>query len=380
MEREDIFNNDLLQKLIQQNKIDLLLISSRHNVRYITGGYFFPLFVWDTNTHETQYLPFIGIPAGNTDKSFFIGRPWEKSTTADAGLWIKDCTETFSLGIEPAVEEAVSQIKSRGLDSARIGIEMPVLPAEAYVRMKKELPQAEFINITPMMDSLRAVKTEREIDIIRKGTLLQLEAIDSALLTAKPGMTTLETADLVAEGYRERNLHFLYALVCAGPSYYRAASPNQRFKTDCIMHIDSGALTKGYVVETCRTGALGPPTAEADTMFGLCAELEEHMLPYLQPGAAAAEIQKEADAFISKKDIAHTGEFIAHGIGMIHHEKPVINLNSKDKLEERMVLSIEMEYRSKTTGHVKVEDMLVIRPGESEILSPGGDEWKISNQ
>ena len=375
LKRDELFDNELLGQLLEEVNIDLLLVSSRHNVRYLTGGYFFPLFVWDTNTRGTQYLPFIGVPQGRTDEAFFIGRPWETGVLEDAGVWISDCQETPTLGIEPAVELLSETVTTRGFASSCIGVEMTVLPAEAYLLLKRLLPHAQFVDCTPIMDNLRAVKHEREIDIIRRGTLKNLTTVNEVLTSVVPGMTTKSVADAVAKGYRERDIHFLYALVCAGPSFYRAASEHILLKENHILQIDTGALEEGYTVETCRTGHLGKSSEEAQAMLGLCRELEHHMLPWFTPGMMASAIQQEADRFLGERASPFRGNFIAHGIGMIHHEKPVISATSGEYLQEGMVLSLEMEHFSEGTGHVKIEDMVVVRGDGVEILSPGGKRW-----
>lgn len=372
------FNTDLLIELMDKEGLDLILVSSKHNVMYITGGYFYPLFVWDTHTRETQYLPFIVIPGSEIESSFFVGRPGEREVSAESDIWLDDCVESPKLNSISASEQTAREIKSRGLNTGRIGLEMTAIPADAYLALKKEFPQAEFIDITGMMDTLRAVKSEKEIEVIRQGTLLNLKGVNESLASAMPGMTTLDLADMVKKKFSESNIHFLYALVCAGPDMFRAASPKRTFKAGHILHIDTGAmLSNGCIAETCRTGHIGNPTAEAEKLLGLCNMLEYHMLDHLVPGASVSDVQKEADSFIERTSPGLDGKFIAHGIGMVHHEKPVVSRNSSERLLEGMVLSLEMEYKTRDTGHVKIEDMVVIRKDRPEILSPDGGEWVI---
>ncbi len=378
MRKKPEFNTDLLSELMKREGLDLILVSSRHNVRYLTGGYFYPLFVWDTHTRETQYLPYIVIPGAGLSNAFFVGRPGEKEVSAESDIWLEDCVESPKLNSISASETAASEIKSRGLESGRVGVEMTALPADAYICLKNEFPQAEFVDITGMMDTLRAVKSEKEIEIIRQGTLLNLKGVNECLAAAAPGMTTMDLADILKKKFSESGLHFLYALVCAGPEMFRAASLKRTFKEGHILHIDTGAmLGNGCIAETCRTGHIGKPTAEAEKLLGLCDGLEKHMLDYLVPGAAVSEIQLEADSFIERTSPGLNGKFIAHGIGMVHHEKPVVSRSSSESLLEGMVLSLEMEYKTKETGHVKIEDMVVIRKDIPEIMSPDGGKWVI---
>jgi Xaa-Pro aminopeptidase len=70
---------------------------------------------------------------------------------------------------------------------------------------------------------------------------------------------------------------------------------------------------------------------------------------------------------------------IAHGIGLVHHEDPVVHRDSTAVLETGMVLSLEMEFRHAEAGQVKIEDMVVMTPAGGEILSPDGRSWYLAD-
>jgi Xaa-Pro aminopeptidase len=99
----------------------------------------------------------------------------------------------------------------------------------------------------------------------------------------------------------------------------------------------------------------------------------------LQPGVEACTVQHRADAFLDEYSLGTYGKFIAHGIGLVHHEDPVIDTHSNDRLQEGMVLSIEMEFRHTEVGHAKIEDMVVITQTGNDLLSPSGNDWFLSN-
>jgi Xaa-Pro aminopeptidase/Xaa-Pro dipeptidase len=201
----------------------------------------------------------------------------------------------------------------------------------------------------------------------------------TVLTSGWEGATTAEIADRVAKEFRKRELHFLYALVCAGPSYFRAPSEKRSWGKDRILHIDAGGMIDGYIVELCRTGYLGKPSRIADNLLQGCWDLENAVLEVLRPGISAASVQSTADAFLADYPLGENGKFIAHGIGLVHHEDPVIETNADDPLEEGNVLSIEMEFRTPEVGHVKIEDMVLITKSGNEVLSPEGRDWYISN-
>ena len=364
------FDEKKLSYKMEEKGVELLMVSTRHNIRYMTGGYYYPLYAWDAHTKETQYLSFLCVPMTDISNSFFIGRPGEDAVIKEMELWISGCYESPAIGTKDAAATAVKLLKDKGFSEKRIGLELSSLPADAYEILKEGLPDASFLEIADIMDSLRAVKSTAEIEIIKSGTLLNIEAVEFALKNQAPGVSTAEISEEVSRLFRERGLHYLYSLVCAGPSFFRAASPSRYWENNQILHIDAGALTKGYVVEVCRTGHLGNLADSAEQMMRSCRELEDYVLSRIKHGKLASELQKEADGFLLEHPLGRYGKFVAHGIGMVHHEKPVVNTHSDEHLEAGMVISIEMEFKDKYTGHVKREDMVVITENGCEVILP----------
>jgi Xaa-Pro dipeptidase len=373
------FDAAKLFALIEEAEVDLLLVSTRHNTRYLTGGYYYPLYMWDAHARRTQYLSFLGIPRDGLGDSFFVGRPGETEVIREADVWLPQCYEGEKIASLSIAARAVEVLKQRSLDAVRIAVELPSLPADVFGLLKAQLPRAEFIDAVPVMDGLRAVKRPDEIQIIREGTARNQKALATVLTSGKAGDTTAAISQRVAGEFAKRGLHFLYALVCAGPGFFRAPSEKRSWGKDRILHIDAGGMIDGYIVELCRTGYLGKPSRIADDLLQGCRDLENAVLGTLKPGAGAAEVQRGADAFLGEHPLGEYGKFIAHGIGLVHHEDPVINKDSNDRLEEGMVLSIEMEFRTPEVGHVKIEDMVLITKSGNEILSPEGRDWYISN-
>ena len=372
------FDGGRLFALLEKFDVDLLLVSTRHNTRYLTGGYYYPLYMWDAHARRTQYLSFLGIPRSGLGDSFFVGRPGEAEVMQEADVWIPQCYEGEKIASLSTAAKMVEVLKQRKLDALRIAVELPSLPADVFELLKESLPRAEFVDAVPMMDKLRAVKRPEEIAIIREGTKKNQEALAAVLTAGKEGATTAEIADRVAVEFRKRELHFLYALVCAGPTFFRAPSEKRSWSRDHLLHIDAGGMLGGYIVELCRMGYLGKPSGLAEDLLQGCRDLEEAVLYTIQPGVEARTVQHRADVFLDEYSLGKYGKFVAHGIGLVHHEDPVINADSKDLLQEGMVLSIEMEFRHAEVGHVKIEDMVVISQTGNELLIPAGNDWFLS--
>ncbi|MGH7004928.1 MAG: hypothetical protein ACREIP_13360, partial [Alphaproteobacteria bacterium] len=53
------FDTALLDRLMQERGLDLLLLSSKHNVQYLLGGYRFFMFDYMDATGLSRYLPIL---------------------------------------------------------------------------------------------------------------------------------------------------------------------------------------------------------------------------------------------------------------------------------------------------------------------------------
>ena len=373
------FDSARLFAMMEESGVELLLASTRHNIRYLTGGYYYPLYMWDPHARRTQYLSFACIPRHCLDECFFVGRPGENEVMQEADVWPGQCYESEKIGSLSTAARIAEVLKQRNLDALRIAVELPSLPADVFGLLKDRLPAAEFVDAVPIMDRLRAVKSPDEIERIREGAKKNQEALAAVLTAGKAGDTTAEIGDRVAREFRKRELHFLYALVCAGPGFFRAPSEKRSWSRDHVLHIDAGGMIDGYIVELCRMGCLGRPSGLAEALMQGCRDLEQAVLAELGPGVEARTVQHRADAFLDEYPLGKYGKFIAHGIGLVHHEDPVIDGHSKDLLQAGMVLSIEMEFRHTEVGHVKIEDMVVITRTGNELIVHAGDEWLLSN-
>jgi Xaa-Pro aminopeptidase len=374
------YDRTRLAALLEARGIDVLLASSRHNIRYLTGGYCYPLFQWDAHTRGTQYLPFLVVPREAPEAPVFVGRPGEREVLEDAGVAVDACHESAAIGTRPAAAKLVEVLRGADRDGGTIGVELPSLPADAWDLLREGLPRATFVDAVPVLDALRAVKSADEIELMRRGADIGAEVLDAVLSTGREGETTLAVARRVEDAARARGMHHLYALVCAGPSLFRAPTKRFTWRRDGVLHVDTGATLGGYIAELCRTAVLGTPSPLADRMLAGCRGLEDAALPALRAGALAREVQAAGDEFLHGHELGRHGRFIAHGIGLVHHEDPVIDAKADGVLEPGMVVSLEMEFVHPDVGHVKIEDLAAVGPEGGMLLGPRQDDWIVARR
>jgi len=369
------FDAKKLGDLMEESGLDLLVANTRHNVRYLTGGYYFHFHAYATRMGRSQYLPFVGLPRRRYEDAFYIGRPDEQGQIEAEGLWIESRPPAMR-GTLGAAEAAAQAIKKLGLAEATIGLELPFLPADALLAIQQALPRATLVDATPVLDGLRVLKTPAELAHLRTVYDRTAQAIQAAFASGKPGVTTAAMADHVRREMANRGLTFLWAFTCAGPGTLRAPS-GARWERGRVLHIDAGGEDRDYLADICRMGYLGDPSPLARDLLNACLEVQGRTRKIVQAGLPCSELQREGECAVHDHRFAPYGRFVAHGIGMMSHEQPNITSTNSRPLEAGMVLSIETEFIHSEVGHVKIEDAVAVTETGCEGLGDLGREWHV---
>ena len=369
------FDVKKLEGLMEASGLDLLVANTRHNVRYLTGGYYFHFHAYATRMGRSQYLPLIGLPRRRFEDAFYIGHPEEEGQIEAERLWIRN-RSTVTGGTLGAAEAAAQAIRKLGLVEATIGLELPFLPADALLGLQQSLPRATFVDATPVLDGLRAVKTPAELAHLRRVYDRTAEAIQAAFAFGRPGATTAAIADRVRQEMANRGLTFLWAFTCAGPGILRAPS-GVRWERGRVLHIDAGGEDRDYLADICRMGCLGEPSPLARDFLDACLDVQGRARQIVRAGLPCNELLREGERAVREHRFGPYGHFVAHGIGMVSHEQPNITPTNPRPLEAGMVLSIETEFIHPEVGHVKIEDAVAVTEMGCEGLGDLGREWQV---
>jgi Xaa-Pro aminopeptidase len=369
------FDEAKLNRLMEDAGLDLLLASTRHNVRYLTGGYYYHFHANATRMGRTQYLPFVGVPRGRVENAFYVCRAEERGEVEAVAPWISNRVDAVR-GTLPAAESAITAIRKLGLAEGTIGVELPFLPADAFLALQRGLPKARLLDATPVLDELRAVKTPAELAHLRTVYDRVAEAIQAGFAAGKPGITTAEIARCVEREIVRRDMAFLYALVCAGPGTLRAPS-SAPWERGRILHIDAGGEVGDYLADICRMGCLGEPSHLAMDLHSACLDIQGRVRRLVRVGLPCCDLLIEGERAVAEHRLSQYGKFVAHGIGMVSHEQPQISQTNARPLEAGMVLSIETEFIHPEVGHVKIEDAVAVTENGCEGLGDLGRDWHI---
>ena len=376
------FDHEKLDELLEASKIDVLVVTSKHNIQYLLGGYKFFFFDQSDAIGVSRYLPILIYPKGQPEKAIYIGNAMEDSEAENRSFW---CTtvETSSWGTLDAMETAVKHLKRLNISAGTIGVEFPFLPSDAADHLRGSMDQSHIVDAHFALERLRARKTQSELSLIQAASNRVVDSMIATFKSIRPGLTKRQIASELKRQEIDRDLVFEYCLITSGPSLNRAPSDQTVVEGD-ILSLDSGGRFKGYIGDLCRMGILGTPDSELEDLLAEVEAIQQAARTAIRPGSIGRDIFASAEPLLNASPNKKHIHFVAHGMGIIGHEAP--RLSSRGPvpypaydaglpLEAGMVLSVETTLLHPVRGFIKLEDTLAVTETGYEAFGDEGRGW-----
>jgi len=374
------FDGERLQRAMRARGLDVVLATSRHNVTYLTGGYYNPFFGRESPFGRGQYLAAVAVPAGRLESAFYVGRDNELDFLQAFGpLWIGDvywAPRRPNMTVEVAAT-AAEALRRRGHAHGTVGVELPFLPADAFEVLRRDLPGATLADASPVLAELRAVKRPAEIERLEAVHRITAEAIRAVLSDGRPDLTMRDVAAAVRRQLERRDVAYLYALTNVGPGLVRAAT-SEPWGRGRPLHVDAGAELDGYRSDVARMGSIGPAPSPAREMFDGCVAAQARIRRSISAGLPCSELWRIGADAVSAGPWGRLGKFQAHGLGLVSHEPPEVTADADGILEPGMVVSIETDVLDPETGHIKLEDTVVVTATGCEAIGDAHRDWCVA--
>lgn len=260
-------------------------------------------------------------------------------------------------------------------DYPRIGINGNV-SVEMYNHLNNDLPTQQLVCVTNMIESLRLIKTPKEIEAIKKAIAIS-EASFNDVVTRylQPGVServikaSLECSQILhgADDYA------FQSIVASGEN---GAKPHADFSDRIINNnelvtIDFGCFVDGYCSDITRTIAVGENIdPHLLTIYELVRECNEQQIKALRPGVSCQSIDQIGREFFKQYGLEEAFMHgTGHGIGLDYHEGPYINKVDQTILQPGMVVTIEPGLYFEGIGGVRIEDDVLITEDGYEVLT-----------
>ncbi|MGK9051364.1 M24 family metallopeptidase [Neorhizobium petrolearium] len=381
------FDTNRLDRLMEEAKLDALLVTSKHSIQYLLGGYRFFFYDYMDAHGLSRYLPFFIYVKGRPLDSGYVGAPMERYEKQLGSFWVSNLNlkNYVSTGYAGAAAELLKDVKAA---KGRIGIEVGFMPIDAYRVLEEQLPDANLVDATYTLEILRALKTPEELKILREASEKVVDSMLAVISKHGPGTSKLTLFDALRQEETARGLKFEYALTNVGTAFNRA--PYDKIWEDGeTLALDSGGNYKGYIGDVCRMAYTREPDQELVDLLGQVETVQQAARRNLRPGTRGGDIFEDANDALAKCSVSNKMFFSAHGMGIVSHEAPWLMSTAvpnypahhRDQpLQEGMVISIETELHHTERGFIKLEDTVAITANGCEGFGDHGRGWNIAGR
>ncbi len=259
--------------------------------------------------------------------------------------------------------------------NGKIGFDSAFTSVDAYEKLCRETPEAEWKGIPKPLKEMRVLKDENEIAALQKAAELTWSGIGQMKNCLRLGVSEKEIA-WEFEQYVRRNGASAVSfepIVAFGKNsalpHHRASS--DRLERDQIVLFDVGAVVDNYSGDATRVYFFGNPDPELKKIYSWVREAHLAARNAVRPGATVQEIDQAARSVFAREDVEkffiHS---LGHGIGLETHEFPLLRFDGADAmlpLQKGMVFTIEPGLYLPGRGGVRLEDTGLI--GERKFLS-----------
>ena len=365
--------------------LDALVVTSRHNVQYLLGGYRFFFFDVMEAIGVSRYLPVFVYQRGRPENAIYLGNRME-GFEKELGRIPAATVKTATWGTVDAMRLAVDHIQTLGAGVKRVGIEPSFLPSDAKEVLSERLDSVSLVDAQFVLERLRAIKTQAELDLVREASERVVSAMSATFDVCVPGMSKHDVVDRLRREEHDRDLVFEYCLIAAGRSHNRAPS-DQRLQEGDVFSIDSGGNYRGYIGDLSRMGVLGQPDAELSDLLQEIEEIQQKARRVIKPGALGGDIIAAGEEAVRLAPDSNVLDYTAHGIGLVSHEAPrltdhgpvpYVPYDADQPLKPGMVgSSIETAMLHASRGYIKLEDTLIVTDEGWEAPGDSARGWNI---
>jgi Xaa-Pro aminopeptidase len=236
----------------------------------------------------------------------------------------------------------------------------------AMLRLLQAFPGAQLQDGTRLLNRLRRIKDEQELELMRTVCRMADTAMGETTPKIEAGVTELDLAEevnyhLLRHG--ARTWSFDTAVWSMGPLDDRDATvriSHQPLRPGMGVSFDFGAVHQGYCSDFGRTIHIGAPDEEYERVYRLVMAAQQAGIDAVRPGVTAAEVHAA-----TRKVIVDGGygdwfrHRTGHCIGLDVHEEPYISEEDQTPLEPGMTFTIEPSVFWPGRVGVRVEDIIV---------------------
>jgi Xaa-Pro aminopeptidase len=338
-----------LQTVMAREEVDLVVVGPTANLRYLID---YPAPVDDritvllvTRDSAVMLIPDFGVPEFLDITGFQNVADWNDK-----------------FGPQPGVDAAFAKLGE--LPDAPVTAVDDELPYAFLAELQSRLGTRAARRLSELIGPLRIVKSDEELERIKRAGELVSVGVDVALERARPGISErLLRSEIETALWQGGAESMDFVVVQAGPesaSPHHDAGPREIREGEPVL-IDIAVRVDGYFADITQQVFLGTPTADYVQVYEAVFAAQEAGVRASLVGATIESIDRAASQALSDAGFALEGR-TGHGLGLDVHEPPSVVTGNEEVVRSGMVFTVEPGIYLPGRFGVRIEDTVVATP------------------
>lgn len=287
--------------------------------------------------------------------------------------------------------------------SVTFGINEDTVSGTLYRKYRESFPAAKFVNISPVIQRIRSIKSDKEVNLIEKTAEVSSLGHAHVREVLKPGLTELDLTAAVEHAIR-RNGHSGCSITRRG-GYALPAGPmapsgpnlgvisgngaitmtgtglspalpmgasQRKMNSGDMVAVDVSTHVNGYHSDEARMYIIGQPDEQQENAFEVIFNAYQAAIDAIRPGVRSREVYYAAADVIEQAGYLDyfaafsrypKYSYLGHGVGLEAIEFPLIDPRDETVLQPNMVIAIEPKLIAPHWGCALEDTILVTDDG-----------------
>ncbi|NTE82873.1 aminopeptidase P family protein [Agrobacterium tumefaciens] len=265
-------------------------------------------------------------------------------------------------------------LRERGLSAARIGADLEFMPAADFLALRQALPDVDWVDGSPVLRRLRAVKSEREIELLRRAAAAAEAGLVAMAAAVRPGAALGGLSAAWKAGAQAHAAKSGFSLsghwdyISVGP----ALSDMAVVTPGALIKADVGTLVDGYSSDGARSFSWGPVSPLAADVFSALEAAFASGLEVIRPGNTFGAVHAAMLASMRRQGFSeyyrgHFGHSVGGGVGI--EEWPFFSHDNPEIILPGMVVALEAPFYGEGLGALMIEDQFLVTSSGAECMN-----------
>jgi len=339
-----------LREALKAARLAGMVVTSRENVHYLTG------FTGDESALLIQR---------EADELLTDFRYIEQARSECPDLLIFERRDSLAKSIGKRLRRALLR---------RVGVESKRLSHYEFEILKSEGGGTHLRGADELIEGMRVVKEDVEIECIRAAARLAESAFLEVCSKIAAGVEEKEIAALLEYEVKKKGAEgvaFPVIVAFGAHSSQPHARPGTRvLREGEIALVDWGASRRFYGSDLTRVIGTGRIPRRVRAIHSLVREALERALGAVRRGASFRSVDRAAREYIEAKGFGRNfGHGVGHGVGLSVHEPPYLGPRARGTIREGMVFTLEPAVYLPGEFGVRIEQMVYVKRGQAELIT-----------